>query len=113
MDRWVYIPSVVLGLFFIITYCLRCLRRDEKVDPAKAWGGFMLGPQIVLGLLLMAGLAWERCWEIVKIDLYLAYAGVAMLMWAWLTLTANFEIKLRKRPPLAAREAAASAEMKT
>ena len=41
------------------------------------------------------------------------WVAVSMLMWAWLTLTANFEIKLRRRPPLAAREAAASAELKS
>lgn len=81
MDSIILIPSVVLGIFFLLFYVRRCYRNKESINLGIIVNTFMLSSGIVCGLLLMVGCIYEPAKVFLKgIDIYIFIGGIAVFV---------------------------------
>ena len=81
MDSIVLLPSVVLGIIFLLFYALRCRRNRETLNVGVIVNTFLLSSGIICGLLLMVGCVYEPAKALLKgIDIYIFIGGIAVFV---------------------------------
>ncbi|MDO8990097.1 MAG: hypothetical protein Q7U91_10745 [Sideroxyarcus sp.] len=81
MDSIVLLPSVALGVVFVLFYVLRCHQNRESLNLGVIVNTFLLSSGIVCGLLLMAGCIYEPAKAYLKgIDIYIFIGGIAVFV---------------------------------
>lgn len=80
MDSIIFLPSVVLGLIFLMFYIIRCHRNKESLNLGIIINTFLLSGGVVCGILLMVGCVYEPAKTLLKgIDIYIFVGGIAVL----------------------------------
>lgn len=81
MDSIILLPSVVLGVCFVLFYAFRCHRNKESINLGVIVNTFLLSSGIVCGLLLMTGCVYEPAKAYLKgIDIYIFIGGIAVFV---------------------------------
>lgn len=81
VDSIILLPSIVLGILFLLFYVRRCHRNRESLNLGVIVNTFLLSSGIVCGLLLMVGCIYEPAKAFLKgIDIYIFIGGIAVFV---------------------------------
>lgn len=81
MDKAIFIPSAILGLFFIAIYSYKCFRDNKRFDHQVMVNTILQSSGIVCGVLLILSTFFVDLKQYLKnIDIYILISGLAVLV---------------------------------
>lgn len=91
IDKYVLYPSIVLGLFFVFVYLIKCIKAKASFELRIVVGIILSCSGIVAGSLLMLSMVWSEIKAyLASLDLYTFIGGLAVVITSIQSLLSAF-----------------------
>ena len=77
MDKIIYLPTIVIAIFFILIYAIQCYKKKEEFEFSIMTNLVLQSAGVLCGVILIGSTVCDELREVLKnLDLYIFIAGL-------------------------------------